>query len=87
MIPRLESAQYLSGCRIRLRFADGRAGEIDLTDELYGEVFEPLKDPSHLRSAKAHLALELGRDSGDRREYSVFCPACAVTGRGMESAG
>ena len=46
MIPKLESAEYVSGYRLRLRFADGRAGEIDLTDELWGEVFEPLKDPA-----------------------------------------
>jgi hypothetical protein len=49
MIPKLESAEYVSGYRIRLRFADGRAGEIDLTDELWGEVFEPLKDPALFR--------------------------------------
>ena len=46
MIPKLESAEYVSGYRIRLRFADGRTGEIDLTDQLWGEVFEPLKDPA-----------------------------------------
>jgi hypothetical protein len=45
MIPKLESAEYVSGYRIRFRFADGRTGEVDLTDQLWGEVFEPLKDP------------------------------------------
>jgi hypothetical protein len=45
MTPRLESAAYAGGYRIRVRFADGRAGEIDLAGELWGEVFEPLKDP------------------------------------------
>jgi hypothetical protein len=33
-----------------------------------------------LRNADGRLALELGRDSGDPKEYWVFCPACAITG-------
>ena len=37
-------ARYVSGYTLWLRFRDGTAGEIDLTDELWGEVFEPLKD-------------------------------------------
>jgi hypothetical protein len=44
MIPRLESAEYAGDYRIRLRFADGRAAEVDLADDLWGEVFAPLKD-------------------------------------------
>jgi len=50
MIPRLEIAQYVADYRIRLRFADGREGEIDLAGELWGEVFEPLRDPVIFRS-------------------------------------
>ena len=37
-----------------------------------------------LRSADDRLALELGRDSGDQKEYWVFCPACAITGPNNE---
>jgi hypothetical protein len=44
MTPKLESAEYVADYRIRLRFADGRQGEIDLAGELWGDVFEPLKD-------------------------------------------
>ena len=44
MIPKLQSAEYAGGYRIRVRFADGRVGDIDLEGELWGEVFEPLKD-------------------------------------------
>jgi hypothetical protein len=44
MTPKLESAGYAGGYRIRLRFADGRVEEIDLASDLWGEVFEPLKD-------------------------------------------
>lgn len=38
-------ARYVSGCVVWLRFRDGTAGEIDLGPELYGPVFEPLRDP------------------------------------------
>jgi hypothetical protein len=44
MTPRLTSAEYIGGYRLRLTFEDGRVGELDLTDELWGEVFEPLRD-------------------------------------------
>lgn len=30
---------------IHLCFADGTEGDLDLRNELYGEVFEPLKNP------------------------------------------
>lgn len=44
MIPKLESAEHVTGYTIRLRFADGIEGNVDLESELWGEVFEPLKD-------------------------------------------
>ena len=39
-------ARYLGGFVVWLRFRDGTAGEIDLGPELYGSVFEPLRDPA-----------------------------------------
>jgi len=44
MIPKLESAEYVDGYTIRFKFADGVEAEIDLQAEIWGEVFEPLKD-------------------------------------------
>lgn len=44
MVPRLDGAEYMGGHRIRLQYADGRVGEVDLSGELWGEVFEPLRD-------------------------------------------
>ena len=44
MTPKLESAEYVSHYTIRVRFADGIEGDVDLERELWGEVFEPLKD-------------------------------------------
>ena len=49
MIPRIVSAEYVAGHTIRFRFADGTEGNVDLKDELWGEVFEPLKDPEAFR--------------------------------------
>lgn len=42
--PRIAEARYAGDYRIWLRFADGIEGEIDLEPELWGEMFEPLKD-------------------------------------------
>lgn len=41
------AAKHLSDYRIWLRFKDGKTGEIDLEKELWGPVFEPLKDKSN----------------------------------------
>ncbi len=57
MTPKLQSAEYVADYRIRLQFADGRQGEIDLADELWGEVFEPLKNLAIFR--KFRLDTEL----------------------------
>ena len=40
-------ARLLGPHRVWLRFDDGLEGEIDLGPEIYGEVFEPLKDPEY----------------------------------------
>ena len=46
MFPKLRKAKYRGDYRVWLRFADGVEGEIDLKDELWGEMFEPLRDKS-----------------------------------------
>ena len=40
------SAEYLDNYRLKLTFNNGIEGIVDLEQELYGEVFEPLKDKS-----------------------------------------
>ena len=50
MTPRLKSARYLDGYRIEVTFEDGKHGVLDLKDELWGEVFEPLKDVALFKS-------------------------------------
>jgi hypothetical protein len=47
MIARVLAAKHLGGHRVWLRFSDGTEGEIDMRSDLWGEVFEPLRDPSY----------------------------------------
>ena len=54
MIPEVVEARYEREFVIHLRFADGAEGEVDLGGELYGEVFEPLKDPKVFRAFTVH---------------------------------
>ena len=57
MTPKIEKAEYVSGYILRLRFADGVTGDVDLSDELWGEVFEPLKDLSVFQSVELNPEL------------------------------
>jgi hypothetical protein len=50
MTPRLTSARYVDGYRIELTFEDGKRGILDMKDELWGQVFEPLKDVELFKS-------------------------------------
>ncbi len=54
MIPKVQEAHYLHGYTIHLRFSDGPEGDVDLGRELYGEVFEPLKDQILFRQFVVH---------------------------------
>ena len=45
-------AQYLKDHTIRIHFRDGSSGVIDLASEMYGPVFEPLRDPAEFRRFK-----------------------------------
>ena len=37
-------ARYIRGYTVWLRFNDGTSGEVDLSEELNGPIFEPLRD-------------------------------------------
>ncbi|HEX6882860.1 MAG TPA: DUF2442 domain-containing protein [Planctomycetota bacterium] len=45
-LPEVVEARHLGQYRVWLRFNDGLAGELDLSAEIHGEVFEPLRDPA-----------------------------------------
>ncbi len=58
MILHVKEARYLHDYVIWLRFNDGAEGEVNLKDELYGEVFEPLKDLEMFKSFRVDPVLE-----------------------------
>ena len=57
MLPRIVEARYVGGHKIRLRFADGIEGEVNLANELEGEIFEPLKDENYFKTFSLHSEL------------------------------
>jgi hypothetical protein len=63
--PYVTSAQYVGDYRIRVEFNDGQSGVVDLRDDLWGPVFEPLKDVELFkRFAVSHVFRTIVWDSG-----------------------
>ena len=58
MVPRIKDAKYVGNHTIWLRFADGAEGEVDLSSELNGEVFEPLKNQDFFKTFVLHSELK-----------------------------
>jgi hypothetical protein len=58
MMLHVKEAKYLHDYAIWLRFNDGAEGVVDLKDELYGEVFEPLKNIDRFKSFRVDPDLE-----------------------------
>ncbi|MCB0063603.1 MAG: DUF2442 domain-containing protein [Caldilineaceae bacterium] len=44
MFTHVTAVKYVSDYKLHLTFSSGVSGIVDLEDELYGEIFEPLKD-------------------------------------------
>lgn len=54
MYYRIVDAKYIGEYVVWLKFSDGVEGEVDLKDELWGEVFEPLKDKIAFQKFSIH---------------------------------
>lgn len=54
MIPKIQKANCVNDYIVHIVFSDGIEGEVDLKDELYGEIFEPLKEKSYFSKAYVH---------------------------------
>jgi hypothetical protein len=57
----IQAVEYLGEYRLRLTFADGLVGEVDLATKLSGSigpVFEPLRDPEVF--ARVRVDAEIG---------------------------
>ncbi|MBI3874175.1 MAG: DUF2442 domain-containing protein [Arcobacter sp.] len=44
MFLHINSCEYLDNYRLKLGFNNGETKQVDLEKELYGEIFEPLKE-------------------------------------------
>jgi Protein of unknown function (DUF2442) len=51
-MPYITAVRYLSGYTLELTFSDGARGEVDLSGELYGRLFEPLRDVNEFRNVR-----------------------------------
>ena len=58
MIPKVIEVRVLEGYKLWLRFQDGLSGTVDLSTELWGPMFEPLKDVALFAQAAIHPELE-----------------------------
>jgi hypothetical protein len=54
MFLHIEKVEYLEEYRLRLQFNNGAVKEVDLAHELYGAVFEPLKEITFFRQVRVN---------------------------------
>jgi hypothetical protein len=57
MMPRIVDARYIAGFKVWIRFSDGAEGDVDLSQELTGPMFEPLRNVEAFRQVKLHPEL------------------------------
>ena len=55
MFLHVASVTYLKDYKLRLTFDNGATKDVDLKDELYGEVFEPLKNIEFFKRVAVNL--------------------------------
>lgn len=58
MILHVTSVRHMGDYRLQLEFNNGRIKKVDLAEELYGEVFEPLRDLEEFK--RVFLNVETG---------------------------
>ncbi len=84
MISWVIKAKYVKEYRVQLFFNDATEGEIDLSDELNGEIFKPLKDISYFKQFKivGHtLSWENGADFAPeflKQKIELVSPASLI---------
>lgn len=83
MLPKLREARYQGDYRVWLKFEDGIEGEVDLEKELWGEVFQPLKDKTRFAELSVNdelgtLVWPNGADFAPEFLYQQLCPDYAL---------
>ncbi|MCB1985757.1 MAG: DUF2442 domain-containing protein [Burkholderiales bacterium] len=79
MLPKLKEAKYQGDYRVWLKFADGVEGEVDLEKELWGEVFQPLRDKARFAELSVNEDIDTlvwpnGADFAPEFLYQQLCP-------------
>jgi len=74
---KITDAKYVRDYIVWLKFSDGVEGEVDLKDELFGEVFEPLKNKEFFKRFVLHpewltIAWPNGADFAPEFLYSAI---------------
>lgn len=77
-IQQLTAVDQVGPYTLRLQFADGVVGEVDFEPELWGEVFEPLKNPDLFAQFRLDTELNTivwptGADFAPEFLYEVAC--------------
>ncbi|HEX7181729.1 MAG TPA: DUF2442 domain-containing protein [Thermoanaerobaculia bacterium] len=54
MFLHIRGAKYLKEYELRIEFSDNVVKDVDLRRELYGEIFEPLKDLDFFRQVRVN---------------------------------
>lgn len=57
VLPRITTVEPLDGFRLRLTFTDGLMREVDLSDDLWGPMAEPLQEPGYFRRVRVDPGL------------------------------
>lgn len=57
LVPHITSVVVGPHYMLKVHFSDGTSGEIDLSDELSGEVFEPLRDQEYFAQGRLNQEL------------------------------
>jgi hypothetical protein len=57
MLPRIVAAHYIAGFKVWIRFSDGAEGDVDLSHELTGPMFAPLRNVEEFRRVSLHPEL------------------------------
>jgi len=57
MLPRIVEAHYIADFKVWIRFSDGVEGDVDLSRELTGPIFESLRNIEEFRRFSLHPEL------------------------------
>ena len=54
MFLHVTGVNYLKAYELRVEFSNGVVKEVDLSGELYGDIFEPLKEPEFFKQVRVN---------------------------------